>query len=54
MNIQQAVRQAISTGAIAQSTLDQLGDPQDMADTRALVILQEAIDDSTVRVLVSR
>lgn len=53
MNIQQAVRQALAAGAIAQITIDQL-ERQDMKDTRALVILQEAIDNGIVKVLVSR
>lgn len=51
MSIEQAVRQALNSGAIAQTTIDELRS-QDLTrdDTRALAILQDAIDSQTVTV----
>ncbi|MGB3300679.1 MAG: hypothetical protein WBA76_20640 [Phormidesmis sp.] len=51
MNIEQAVRQALNTGAIAQTTIDSLyNHVLTRDDTRALAILQDAIDSQTVTV----
>lgn len=51
MNIEQAVRQALSTGAIAQTTINELNNQVvTRDDTRALAILQDAIDSQTVTV----
>ena len=55
MNIPQAVQQAIQAGAIAPSTITSLQDAVvTKEDTRALAILQDALADGTVDLLISR
>ena len=51
MNVTAAVKQAISAGAIAQSTINSLGQAvATSADTRALSILADAIQSGMVSV----
>ena len=51
MNVPDSVRQALAAGAIAQSTIDQLGQSvTTSADTRALAILADAISNGMVSV----
>ena len=53
MSFQHSVKQAISAGAIAQCTIDQLGQAvATSADTRALAILADAIQSNMVSVTV--
>ncbi len=52
MSIEQAVRQAIAAGAIAQSTIDELQRKViTSADTRALAILGDAVSSGLVMVM---
>ena len=52
MNITQSVKQAIAAGAIAQSTINALGQAvATSSDTRALSILADAIGTSMVTVI---
>lgn len=51
MSIEQAVRQAIAAGAIAQSTIDELQkNVTTPTDTRALSILADAMSSGLVQV----
>ena len=51
MSIEQAVRQALNSGSISQITIDELNSQVvTRDDTRALAILQDAIDNQTVTV----
>ncbi|MEL6879066.1 MAG: hypothetical protein AAGL17_18875 [Cyanobacteria bacterium J06576_12] len=51
MTVSDSVSQAIKAGAIAQSTIDELGTKAATSkDSRALATLQDAIDEGVVEV----
>lgn len=52
MNVPDSVRQALAAGAIAQSTIDKLGEAVvTCADSRALAVLADAVSSRMVAVI---